>query len=321
VNQLDSNARLGRGDYLVAEADESDGSFLFLSPTVAVVTNVDREHLDHWTGGLDQIKDAFVSFLNRVPFYGLVVACLDDEGVQSLLPRLSRRVVTYGTTPQADVQADDIEVEGFGATFRVIRRGQDLGEFHLPLVGRHNVLNALAAIAIADELGVPPEQAREALKNFEGVQRRFTHRGHAAGVDVVDDYGHHPTEIRATLQAAKNAFAHRRIVALFQPHRYTRTRDLFDDFARAFNAADAVLVTNIYAASEAQLPGITPEALVERMREFGHRDAAVVGGLDDAIEKTAERLKDGDVLLTLGAGSVTRAGPEILKRLDDEDTP
>jgi UDP-N-acetylmuramate--alanine ligase len=315
VNQLGSNAKLGAGDYLVAEADESDGSFLRLSPTIAVVTNLDLEHVDFWTGGLPQLQQAFTDFLNRLPFYGLGVVCIDEENVQRLLPAVERRLVTYGRSKQADYQARDVVAEGLTTRFTVLKGGRELGEIELKLTGEHNVLNALATIAVADELEVTFAAAKEALESFEGVQRRFTHRGDVGGVTIIDDYGHHPVEIRATLRGARRAYKGRRIVALFQPHRYSRTVALKDDFGRAFNDADVVRVTDVYAAGEAPIEGASAESIAASLREHGHHDAEACGDLDRAIEAVAAIAQPGDVILTLGAGDVTRAGPALIAKL------
>ncbi|MCC7109768.1 MAG: UDP-N-acetylmuramate--L-alanine ligase [Deltaproteobacteria bacterium] len=315
VNQLGSNARVGQGELLMAEADESDGSFLRLNPTIAVVTNLDLEHVDHYTGGLPELKAAFASFVNRVPFYGLAVLCIDEENVQALLPVLQRRHVTYGRSRQADYQATDLALEGVRSRFTVRRRGQELGEVRLNLAGAHNVLNSLAAFAVADELAIPFETVATALAAFQGVQRRFTQRGEQRGVLVIDDYGHHPVEIRATLAAARQAYPGRRVVMLFQPHRYSRTAALKDDFARAFNDADVVLVAPVYAAGEEPIEGATGAALAEAMVRHGHHGARAVGSLDEGIAQLASLVAPGDVVLTQGAGDVTHAGPELLRRL------
>src|SRR5215467_5501683 len=259
-----SNARVGRSDFLVVESDESDGSFLKLAPIIAVVTNVDREHLDHYPS-LDDIRDAFIEFVNKVPFYGAVIVCLDDANVQGILPAIRRRTITYGTTAQADIEAAEIACGHFSTDFRLRYRSADLGPFHLRIPGQHNVLNAMAAVAVAMELEVKPETIREALATFSGVDRRFQVRGREAGVTVIDDYGHHPTEIRATLEGARQCgFKH--IHVLFQPHRFTRTFHLMDEFGRSFHQADSVFVLDIYAASEAPIEGVTAEVLVERIR-------------------------------------------------------
>lgn len=308
-----SNARVGHSDFLVVESDESDGSFLKLAPIIAVVTNIDREHLDHYPS-LDKIRDAFIEFVNKVPFYGAVIVCLDDENVQGILPAIRRRTITYGTTAQADVQASDIVSGNFSSDFSLRYRTTDLGRFQLPIPGRHNVLNAMAAVAAAMELEVKPDTIREALATFSGVDRRFQVRGKEQGITVVDDYGHHPTEIRATLDGARLCgFA--RVHVLFQPHRYTRTFHLMDEFAGSFNQADSLFVMDIYAASEKPIEGVTAEALVERIRQFGHRGAEYVGTMDRGVEALLNVAKEGDLVLTLGAGSVWQAGEKVLARL------
>jgi len=308
-----SNARVGHSDFLVVESDESDGSFLKLAPIIAIVTNIDREHLDHYPS-LDAIREAFIEFVNKVPFYGAVIVCLDDPNVQSILPTIGRRTVTYGTSAQADMEATDITCAPFSNDFRVRFRNTDLGAFHLRIPGRHNVLNAMASIAVALELEVKPDTIREALATFSGVDRRFQVRGKERGVTVVDDYGHHPTEIRATLAGARSCgFPH--VHVLFQPHRYTRTFHLMDDFARAFHNADSLFVMDIYAASEKPIEGVHAETLVERARQFGHRSAEYVGTVERGIEAVVAAAQDGDVILTLGAGSVSLAGDRILEKL------
>jgi UDP-N-acetylmuramate--alanine ligase len=308
-----SNARVGKSDFLVVESDESDGSFLKLAPIIAVVTNIDREHLDHYTG-LDEIQGAFMEFVNKVPFYGAVIVCLDNANVQSILPSIKRRTITYGTTAQADMEASEIACSPFASDFRLHFRGNDLGRFHLRIPGRHNVLNAMAAVTIALELEVKPDVIREALATFSGVDRRFQVRGKEHGVTVVDDYGHHPTEIKATLDGARQCgFA--RIHVLFQPHRYTRTFHLMDEFARAFNQADSVFVMDIYAASEKPIEGVSAQALVERIRQFGHRGAFYAGTMERGVESLVEAARDGDLVLTLGAGSITQAGDKVLEKL------
>jgi UDP-N-acetylmuramate--alanine ligase len=308
-----SNARVGRSDFLVVESDESDGSFLKLAPIMAVVTNIDREHLDHYPT-LDAIRAAFIEFVNKVPFYGAVVVCLDDPNVQGILPEIRRRTITYGTTSQVDIEATEVGCGHFSSDFRLRYRSSDLGRFHLGIPGRHNVLNAMAAVAVAMELEVRPDAIREALATFSGVDRRFQVRGKERGVTVVDDYGHHPTEIRATLDSARQCgFA--RVQVLFQPHRFTRTFHLMDEFARAFHQADSVFVMDIYAASEKPIEGVTAEVLVDRIRQFGHRGAEYVGTMERGVEAVAAAAREGDLVLTLGAGSVSQAGERILARL------
>jgi UDP-N-acetylmuramate--alanine ligase len=311
-----TGARLGHGDLLVAEADESDGSFLRLAPVIAVVTNIDPEHLDHY-GSEAALREAFVAFANRVPFWGVNILCLDHPGVQAILPSITRRVTTYGFSSQADLVAHDLEPAGWGVRFGVRRRGQKLGEVTLPLPGRHNVANALAALAVALELEVDFAVAAEALAGFEGIERRFQLRGEARGVRVVDDYGHHPAEIRATLAAAR-AVHEGRILVVFQPHRYTRTRDLLGEFATAFNDADRLWVTDVYPAGEAPIPG-DATALVEAIRSHGHRDVEHLAELDDVVARVVPQLRAGDLLVTLGAGSVVRLGPELLEALEARD--
>ena len=311
-----SNARVGRSDFLVVESDESDGSFLKLAPIIAVVTNVDREHLDHYPS-LDAIRAAYLEFVNKVPFYGAAIVCLDDANVQGLLPEIRRRTITYGTTAQADIEATGIESGPFVSDFSLRYRAMDLGRFHLCLAGRHNVLNAMAAIAVAMELEVKPAVIREALATFNGVERRFQLRGKERGITVVDDYGHHPTEIRATLDGAILC-GFRRIHVLFQPHRYTRTFHLMDEFAGAFHRADSVFVMDIYAASEKPIEGVTAEALVERIRRFGHRGVEYVGTLDAGVDALLRSAGEGDLILTLGAGNVWQAGEKALQKLRAE---
>ena len=313
VNSLGSSARLGQGDIMAAEADESDGSFMKLSPTVAVVTNIDPEHMDHY-GDLDHLKETFLDFVNKVPFYGLAVLCLDCANVQSLLPRVEKRVVTYGTSSQADYQLKDVRCEPDVTHFTPVRRGEELAPITLRMIGRHNVLNALAAVAVADELEVPYDVTRQALNGFGGVERRFTIRGEENGITVVDDYGHHPTEIKATLQGAREAFS-RRLVAVFQPHRYSRTELLFDQFATAFYDADLVLVTDIYAAGEAARPGVHSEELVAAMRRHGHRDVTYRPTKELLLDQLHQRVQPGDLVVTLGAGDIWKVGEGLLERL------
>jgi UDP-N-acetylmuramate--alanine ligase len=308
-----TGARLGRGEFLVAEADESDGSFLRLAPVIAIVTNIDPEHLEHY-GSFEALQSAFVAFANSVPFWGLSVLCLDHPGVQAVLPRMTRRTVTYGFSSQADLVATDVEAEGWGMRFLVRQRGEPLGSVRLRLPGRHNVSNALATLAVALELEVPFRVAADALESFLGIERRFQLRGEAGGVRVVDDYGHHPAEIRATLAAARGLHSGR-LVVIFQPHRYTRTRDLFDEFATAFNDSDLLVVTEIYAAGEEKLPGVEAARLAEAVRAHGHRDVRFVRDLDAIPSQLVPGLAPGDLVVTLGAGNVTTLGPRLLAAL------
>ena len=315
VTSLGSNARLGQGDYLVAEADESDGSFLKLAPTIAVVTTIDAEHLDHY-GSLDAIREAFVAFVNKVPFYGAAVLCLDQPNIQMLLPRIEKRSITYGLESGADLVARRLHLAGMTSRFEVSHRGSPLGECTLRVPGRHNVQNALAAVGVGLDLEIPFATIQRALAGFAGVQRRFQVRGSARGVTVVDDYGHHPAEIRATLAAAKAGFDCR-LVTVFQPHRYTRTQHLHQEFLTAFNQADALVVLDIYPAGEAPIPGVTAEALAEGIRAHGHRDVTYLGSDRAAVvEHLAGVVRTGDLVLTLGAGDVGHLGPALLKRLE-----
>ncbi len=337
VDAMGSNARLGKSQYLVAEADESDRSFLKLSPILSVVTNIDREHMDCYRNMRD-VKKTFLEFMDRVPFYGMIVACNDDPMLRRLLPEVQRRTVTYGTKRGSDFW---IKLDAGGASaeaavqarplsrFRVSYRKQDLGEFTLHVPGVHNILNATAAIAVGVGLDVGVEAIRAALDQFRGVDRRFQLRGRAAGVSVIDDYGHHPTEIKATLAAAKTC-GFRKIHVIFQPHRYTRTRDLIEEFSAAFGDADSLFVLDIYAASEKPIEGITAEALARTILSAGIShggSTAGSGGLSvqyassfaDAVSSAAAAAQDGDMILTLGAGSVSQLGPLILEKLKERE--
>ena len=321
VNALGTNARLGAGDLFIAEADESDGSFLKLTPTIAVVTNIDAEHLDHY-GTHAAVKDAFVAHANRVPFYGLCVLCVDHPSVQEILPRVDRRHVTYGISRQADYRASNPRFEGISTRFDAHRRSEPLGTFFVQMPGAHNVLNALAVIAVADELEVPLDVTRDALASFHGVQRRFTILGQPAlersgrrgDVMIVDDYGHHPAEIEATLDAAQRGFD-RRVVVAFQPHRYTRTKHLFDDFTRAFNKADVLVVTDVYAAGEKPIEGATGEALAEGIRAHGHHTVTFVRDKKSVARALLDIVLPGDLVIALGAGDINASARELLAML------
>jgi UDP-N-acetylmuramate--alanine ligase len=310
--------RLGSGDLLVAEADESDGSFLRLSPVIAVVTNVDPEHLDHY-GSYEALRKAFIEFANRVPFWGAAVLCLDHPGVQSLLPHATRRTITYGMASQADLVATELTRDGIGTRFGVRWRDEALGTARLHMPGHHNVLNALATLAVAMELDVPFARATEALDSFLGIERRFEDKGEVGGVRVVDDYGHHPAEVRATLAAAREVHDGRLVVA-FQPHRYTRTQDRWKDFTRAFNDADVLILTEIYAAGESKIPGVEAAGLAEALRAHGHREVHFVADLDDVVERLAELAQPGDLVVTLGAGSISSLGARLVERLREVRT-
>ena len=311
LDSLGTNARLGQGEFIVAEADESDGSFLKLTPTIGVVTNINAEHLDFY-GNLERIKEVFLDFINKVPFYGMTVLCLDNEGIQDLIPTIEKRFTTYGMTSQADYQAKDVTFDGLTSQYVVTHRGEPLGSVQLNLPGIHNVYNSMASIAIGMELGIAFDDIQRALKDIEGVQRRLEVKGTSRGVTVVDDYGHHPTEIRLTLQAARQCWPDSRIVVVFQPHRYSRVAALFDDFTRAFYEADSVLVLPIYSAGEAPIESIDGQSLCEEIREHGHKDVVFRDGHDAAVSHLKETLREGDVLLTLGAGDVWQVGEKLL---------
>jgi UDP-N-acetylmuramate--alanine ligase len=317
LDALGSNARLGRGDYLVAEADESDGSFLLLDPTVAVITNIDPEHMEHWKS-FDALVDGFATFANRVPFYGFSVVCLDHPVIQRMLPKLRRRVLTYGFGAQAEVRADRVRQADGVTDFRVWRKDEVLGELRLGVPGRHNVLNALAATTVALELDLPFQQIQEALHGFGGVDRRFSVRADVGGVMIVDDYGHHPVEIQATLAAAAESYEGRRIVAVFQPHRYTRVADLWEQFCGAFHAAAHVVVCPVYAAGERPIEGVDSARIVAGLSDRGHRSAVGVSSLDGAVEHLAGHVRPGDIVITLGAGDVNRVCGALAERLRAE---
>jgi UDP-N-acetylmuramate--alanine ligase len=315
VTNLGSNARLGQGEFLVAEADESDGSFLKLTPTIAVVTTIDAEHLDHW-GSLEAIQEAFVAFVAKVPFYGAAVLCLDQPNIQRLIPRIEKRILTYGLESGADLVARRLHLAGLTSRFEVFHRGSLLGECTLQIPGTHNVLNALAAVGVGLDLEIPFLTIQKALAGFGGVQRRFQVRGRAGGVTVVDDYGHHPAEIRATLAAAKAGFDCR-VVTVFQPHRYTRTRHLRQEFLTAFNQSDVLIVMDIYPAGEAPIPGVSAAGLAEDIRAHGHRNVTYLGSdRKRIVEHLAEITRPGDLVLTLGAGDVSQLGADILSALE-----
>jgi UDP-N-acetylmuramate--alanine ligase len=311
-----SNARVGKSEYLVVESDESDGSFLKLAPILAIVTNIDREHLDHYAD-IGEIKAAFIDFVNKVPFYGAAIVCLDDANVLTILPSVKRRVITYGSSAQADLRITSASAGHLASEFHLQRGAQDLGCFRLSVPGAHNISNATAAVAVALELDVPIETIREGLAQFSGVDRRFQIKGSERGVTVIDDYGHHPTEIKATLAAAR-ACNFKRVHVLFQPHRYTRTRALMDEFAQAFQQADEVYLLDIYAASEAPIEGVSSKTLAERIESFGHAGAHYAGAMQDGVAAISAAATSGDAIITLGAGTVSQAGAPILEKLRSE---
>jgi UDP-N-acetylmuramate--alanine ligase len=316
VNHVGTTARLGKGDYMVVEADESDRTFLLLTPVVAVVTTIDREHLDQYRS-LEDIQEAFLQFVNHVPFYGAAILCLDEPNVQAILPGVKRPVIRYGTSSQADLVISDVALEGLGSTFSLRYRGEDLGIFRLnSSPGIHNVRNAAAAAAVGLYLNIPADLIREGLEKFAGVGRRFEVRGTFAGVTLVDDYGHHPAEIRATLEAARNC-RFNRLIVLFQPHRYTRTQHLWDDFCRAFNQADVLILTDIYPAGESPIEGVNAQALAEAIAAAGHRDVRFRGAMELAVEELRREARAGDAMFMVGAGSVGRAAEELTARLTE----
>lgn len=317
VNSFDSNARLGYGELLVAEADESDGSFLILPPTFAVITNIDDEHLDHY-GSLDHLLEAFIGFANRVPFYGATILCADDENIRRILPRITKRSVTYGIDGTPDYRATTITDDGEGSRFEVIARGDSLGTFHINMPGLHNVRNALASIALCDTMSVHPASIGAALEQFAGVQRRFTVRASAGGVTIVDDYAHHPTEIAATLSGARMRFPHGRLIAVVQPHRFTRVRDSIAQFPESLDAADEVLITDIYAAGEAPIDGISgPELVTRVLARTPDRAVALAPALPEIARSLIPRLQPDDVVITMGAGSITKLSHELAEAITE----
>lgn len=314
VDSLGGNAKLGEGEFLVAEADESDGSFLKLSPVLEVVTNIDLEHLDYYRS-IDHIKSVFMQFIDRIPFYGAAILCLDDANIADLLPHIRKRMITYGLTAQADVHASELQAAGGRTRFTVWHREERLGEIHLSIPGRHNVYNALAVVCVGLELEIGFAVIAAALGSFGGVQRRMQVKGEAAGITVMDDYGHHPTEIRATLAAIREAWPGRRLVVLFQPHRYSRTQGLYKEFLTAFHQADFLVMTDIYAASEASIPGVDSETLLRGIRQHGQRNTQYVASVDELPETLLPLLVRDDLVLTLGAGNIVRAGERLLELL------
>jgi UDP-N-acetylmuramate--alanine ligase len=298
----------------VAEADESDGSFLKLSPTIAVVTTIDAEHLDYYKD-IAEIKDAFLAFINKIPFYGVSVLCLDQPHIQALIPSVQKRYQTYGMSSQADYQAKEVSLKPLGSRFKVLHHSQDLGWFELSVPGVHNINNSLAAIAVARELDIDLEIIRKALKDFSGVQRRFQIKGEVNGIIVVDDYGHHPTEVKATLAAAASGLE-RRVVVVFQPHRFTRTQHLLEEFFTAFNQADKLVVMDIYAAGEKPIPGVSGQALYEGIKKYGHKDVTYIPEKEKVVGHMLEVLRKGDLMITLGAGDVWKIGERVVEKLN-----
>ena len=316
LNAWGTNAKLGQGDFVVAEADESDGTFLLYSPTISLVTNIDTEHLDFYKD-LDEIKETFLEFINQVPFYGLNILCLEDENIQSLLPRIKKRMVTYGFSAQADFQARDLAFDGLNVSYRAFYCGQELGKVTLPIPGRHNALNSLAAVAVGHELEIPFSAICRGLQEMTGVQRRFQIKGEVNGVTVIDDYGHHPTEIKAVLKTMASSFPGRRRFVLFQPHRYTRTQALFEDFTTAFYQSDVLIVTEIYAASEPVIPGVHAEKLTTAIQKHGHGNVRYIPDHLALVPSLVEEVRGGDVVLTLGAGNIWQTGEALLEKLKE----
>ena len=313
LNSIDTNAKLGQGEYLIAEADESDGSFLKLSPTIAVVTNIDREHMDYYRD-MEEVKNAYLDFLNKIPFYGLAIICLDHKNIQSLIPKIKKRYVTYGLTSQADIQAKDLAFIKGKTTFKVLHQGRILGKIDLQMPGIHNVYNSLAAIAAALELDLDFKHIQEGLDQFSGIQRRFQIKGECNNILIIDDYAHHPMEIKATLSAAKDGWG-RRVVAVFQPHRFTRTEDLYEEFLTAFYQADLLVITEIYPAGEDPIPGVNARTLFNGIKEHGHKNLLFIPDKERIASHLVEILKEGDMLITLGAGDIYKTGDELIERL------
>ncbi len=316
VDSLGGNAKLGEGEFLVAEADESDGSFLQLSPVIEIVTNIDREHLDYYRD-LDHIKEIFTQFIGKIPFYGAAVLCLDDPNIAELLPKIKKRIITYGLSEQADIHAVQVSSENCQTQYLLRYRNQDLGRITLNIPGIHTVYNSLAAIAVALELEIDFDVIAASIASFGGVQRRLQIKKEVAGILVIDDYGHHPTEIRATLQAVRAGWPDRRLVVLFQPHRFSRTQALFDEFKTAFHRADELILTDIYAAGEPPIEGINSEELLDAVKQHGQRTATYLPGAEELAKRILPFIKSGDIVLTLGAGNIVKTGEEIAELLAD----
>jgi len=311
-----SNARLGRSDFLVAEADESDGSFLALSPSIAVVSNIDHEHIDFYRS-MNNLRKTFIDFINKIPFYGRAILCVDDKEVQGLIPKLTKSYLTYGLNPQSDIRASGISKEGLNTTFDVIFKNRLAGNVTISIPGEHNILNALAAVGVGLELDIDFKYIKEGLKNPGGLKRRFEIKDERGGILFLDDYGHHPTEIIATLSAAKECWPDRRLVVVFQPHRFTRTRDLYDKFVISFNQADFLIITPLYGAGEEPIPGIDSRILYQGIRNHGHRAVTYCDSTEDTISELLDQIRPGDIVLTLGAGDIHFVGTDLLKRIEN----
>ena len=314
LNTLGANAKLGEGDFIVAEADESDRSFLYLSPHIAVLTNIDEEHLDQYQS-LEDIKKTFLNFANKVPFYCPVILCLDDPNLQGIIPGIERKIITYGFSTQSDIYARDFSFEGFRSSSTLYLKGKKLGVLRLQVPGMHNILNAMAATAVGLDLGIPPLTILQALEGYTGTGRRFELRKVVRDIMVIEDYAHHPTEIKATLEAAKRGWS-RRVVAVFQPHRYTRLAKLMAQFATAFNQADVLIVTEIYPAGENPIPGVTGQALFEEIQHFGHKNVYFESALGEIPDFLGKMAAPNDMIIILGAGNVNRIIPDVIKRLE-----
>lgn len=313
LGMLRSSAKLGKGDLMIAEADESDGSFLKLNPTIAVVANIDREHLDFYQN-LQEVKNAFIHFLNRVPFYGIGIICMDDENIRQIISKLERKIMTYGTSPKADLYATHLVSHQFHSSYTAYFKEKKLGKVELRVPGKHNILNSLAAVAVGLEFNLDFKKIANALLSFRGAERRFQLKGELCDIMVIDDYGHHPEEIIATLSTAKRSLG-RNIVAVFQPHRYTRVKALLDDFSKAFDDADCLIVSEIYSAGEKRIRGISGEIVAEAINKKGHKDVTFIKKLDDIVPHLLKIVKKGDLLITLGAGNVRKVGESFLKEL------
>ena len=311
-----SNARLGRSDFLVAEADESDGSFLALSPSIAVVSNIDHEHIDFYRS-MNNLRKTFIDFINKIPFYGRAILCVDDKEVQGLIPKLTKSYLTYGLNPQSDIRASGISKEGLNTTFDVIFKSRLAGNVTISIPGEHNILNALAAVGVGLELDIDFKYIMEGLKNPGGLKRRFEIKDERGGILFLDDYGHHPTEIIATLSAAKECWPDRRLVVVFQPHRFTRTRDLYDKFVISFNQADFLIITPLYGAGEEPIPGVDSRTLYQGIRNHGHRAVTYCDSTEDTISELLDQIRPGDIVLTLGAGDIHLVGTDLLKRIEN----
>jgi UDP-N-acetylmuramate--alanine ligase len=313
VRMLGTNAKMGQGEFLVAEADESDGSFLLLSPTIAVVTNIDREHMDfHQT--MEKLSESFLDFINKIPFYGLAVLCVDNGNVKALLPKVRKRFATYGLSSDADFSAQDLQMKPAGVDFTALHHGKPLGHMRLHLPGRHSATNALAAVAVGYELEIPFSRMADALDGFTGIHRRFEIKGEPRGIMIIDDYGHHPAEIQATIEAIRDSWK-RPLIVIFQPHRFSRTRDLFDDFLIAFEGADRLILTEIYAAGENPIEGVTSEALYQAIKRKGHMDVEFTPDDGQIVKQLAGKLNPGDIVLTLGAGDIYKVGEALVEAL------